>query len=205
MMKTIRSNTAMLLLLLMGSNINIAQGNSNITTALPSSADVCFDYLDWTGYQDMTCLDYEHDRSLCSTKGYIRDIFSHPDSYEDADANHSCCACGGGYTGDLINQTFRIGYHHDTIPYDILYTDPDTNERRGSIHDFMFAASRRLGVTLEEVPEYSGENSNYKKCLEAMDEGDLDICIGMYQSISDLYFFLSHSLNLSFSFFFNWY
>ena len=186
MIATIKSNTAMLLLLLVGSNTDIVQGNSNITTTLPSSAYVCFDYLDWKGYPDLTCLDYEQDRSLCSTMGYIRDIFSHPESYEDADANHCCCACGGGYSGDLINQTFRVGYHDDTVPYDILYTDPVTKERKGSIHDFVFDVSERLGVTLEEVPEYSGENSYYKKCMYALIDGDLDFCIGTYSKWIDL-------------------
>ena len=162
-----------------------------------SSVASCLDYLHWSTVNDMDCGTFQANPENCARYGYLNDLYSSDDVIM-YNANHSCCACGGGYTGDLIGDDFVVGLTDGVAPFFTQYENPahdDGHQKDGSIFQFMLSVSESLGIGLYAVKNYSDASDNFlnagsdgglkgdvyrsfQRCLFDLNAGDLDACVG---------------------------
>ena len=162
-----------------GLNLNSAF----VTEVTPDSVDTCIDKPDWKS-DEIDCSNYVTDAKggyRCETYGSLTDtsLMSLPSGFE------ACCTCGGGYQGDLIGKSFRIGFVSSSEEF---YNVHQSNgELSGSIVDLVKYGGASFGVGLYLTEFSSNATTKYprnttthlnERCLSDLMGGHVDICAG---------------------------
>jgi len=144
-----------------------------IQEATPSN-ETCFDYHHWKTVDEITCDNY--DEHFCNWSGYLKDLLSGSNASE---------SCGGGYRGDLIGRTFRVGYPmNGTVDsVHLMYKQENNGFVRGSMPHFLREVMQSLGagsypVTIFTKSAMDKHVSTYSQCIEDLCLGNVDICMG---------------------------
>jgi len=152
-----------------------------------NAAQTCFDEYEWRDtVTGRSCSDYENDGSRCT-------VFGHLQSEEGVTGFEGCCACDGGFEGDLRSMMLRIAFPSDDDQEFTLNTTLDGG-RNGTIVQFMDTVAQAHGFGLVEynLLDYlqgndSGLNS-YDACLSLLALNELDVCVGPFYNFSETAF-----------------
>ena len=177
---------------------------NELDVVVPKRNASCQDYHKYSsqiqvGGKHLTCEDYsaldsyDEKIELCLLAGHSSSL-----SYGGYNATYACCDCiygvansGGGYRGDLIGADFRIGYiYEDEIRKIYSHRPQNKGNVSGDLYDavkgfFLQVGAEVLSYDMDHLNEkYGSQPSSYDTCIDYLDAGVLDMCVGIYWEVT---------------------
>ena len=139
----------------------------------------CLDRQNWkvTGQREVNC-QVILDTNCPTFASFVAD------SSSGLSAGQACCSCeGGGYSGPLLGQMFRVSMLPNTESFHEMYQVSD-GTITGSIYELARIVSATYGFGLYEVqlPGSSGTSAfNTKQdCIRYLSQGFMGLCLGTW-------------------------